>query len=79
MGLARTPVGKLGGALAGLTAPELGAHVIKASLERSGIDTNLVEEAFMGNVVSANIGQAPTRQAVMYAGLHLDVPSTTIN
>ena len=79
VGLARTPVGKLGGALSSLTAPQLGAHVISSALERSGMDTGLVEEAFMGNVVSANIGQAPTRQAVIGSGLHLDVPSTTIN
>eukprot|EP00606_Chrysophyceae_sp_TOSAG23-5_P001219 GSChrysophyteH2.ASY1.ANO1.1687.1 assembled CDS len=65
VGLARTPVGKLGGALSSLTAPQLGAHVISSALERSGMDTGLVEEAFMGNVVSANIGQAPTRQAVI--------------
>lgn len=79
VGLARTPVGKLGGSLSSFTAPQLGAHVIKSALDRSGMDTALVEEAFMGNVVSANIGQAPTRQAVIYSGLHLDVPSTTIN
>lgn len=79
VGLARTPVGKLGGALSSLKAPALGSHVIKTALERAGLDGKHVEEAFMGNVVSANIGQAPTRQAVIGAGLHLDVPSTTIN
>lgn len=79
VGLARTPVGKMGGALSSLTAPQLGAHVIKAALERSGVDGKHIEEAYIGNVVSAGIGQAPTRQAVIYAGLHLDVPSTTVN
>jgi len=78
-GFARTPIGKMGGALASLTAPRLGAHVIKAAIGRAGIDPKLIEEAFMGNVVSAGIGQAPTRQAVIYAGLPLDVPSTGIN
>jgi hypothetical protein len=76
---ARTPIGKLGGALAPLTAPKLGAHVIKAAISRSGIDQNLIEEAFMGNVVSAGIGQAPSRQAVIYAGLGMDVSATDIN
>lgn len=79
VGMARTPIAKLGGSLASLTAPRLGAHCITQAINRSGIDKNLIEEAFMGNVCSANIGQAPTRQAVIYSGLHLDVPSTTVN
>ncbi|CAE7565307.1 unnamed protein product [Symbiodinium microadriaticum] len=78
-GFARTPIGKLGGALASINAPTLGAHVITAAVERSGIQKTDIEEAFMGNVVSAGIGQAPTRQAVINAGLPLDCPSTTIN
>lgn len=78
-GFARTPIGKMGGALSSQSAPRLGAHVIKSAIARAGIDANLVEEAFMGNVVSAGIGQAPTRQAVIYAGLPLDVPCTGIN
>jgi len=78
-GFARTPIGKLGGSLSSLTAPQLGAHAIKEAVKRSGIDPKHIEEAFMGNVVSAGIGQAPTRQAVIYAGLHLDIPSTTVN
>jgi acetyl-CoA C-acetyltransferase len=79
VGLARTPVAKLGGALSGMTAPQLGAHAISHAIERAGVDKKIIQEAFMGNVVSANVGQAPTRQAVMYAGLDLDTPSTTIN
>lgn len=78
-GFARTPLGKLGGALSGVTAPRLGAHAISTALERSGIDKATVEEAYMGHVVPAGVGQAPTRQAVIYSGLHLDVPSTSIN
>lgn len=62
-----------------VTAPRLGAHAISSALDRSGIDKNTVEEAFMGHVVSSGVGQAPTRQAVIYAGLHLDVPCTSIN
>ena len=76
---ARTPIGKLGGALASVNAPTLGAHAISAAVERSGLEKADIEEAFMGNVVSSGIGQAPTRQAVIYAGLPLDVPSTSIN
>lgn len=79
VGIARTPVGKMGGGLSSFTAPRLGALAIQAAIERSGVDKSTIQEAFMGNVVSAGIGQAPTRQAVIYAGLHLDVPSTTIN
>ena len=79
VGLARTPVCKLGGALSGMSAPQLGAAAITSAIERAGMDKNVIQEAFMGNVVSANVGQAPTRQAVIYAGLDLDTPSTTIN
>lgn len=79
VGLARTPVGKFGGTLAKLTAPQLGSHVIKASIARSGLPSTMIQEALMGNVCSAGIGQAPARQAVLGAGLHLDVPSTTVN
>jgi acetyl-CoA C-acetyltransferase len=67
--------------LASLTAPRLGAHAIRAAISRAGLDNNkqVIEEAFLGNVVSAGVGQAPTRQAVIYADLPLDVPSTTVN
>ena len=76
---ARTPIGKLGGMLSTITAPRLGAHTIIAAMHRSRLPKHLIEEAFFGNVVSAGVGQAPTRQAVIYAGLPLDVPSTTVN
>jgi acetyl-CoA C-acetyltransferase len=76
---ARTPIGKIGGALASLTAPQLGAHVISSVLERSGVDKKYVEEVYMGNVVSAAIGQAPARQAAIYGGLPLSSDCTTIN
>jgi acetyl-CoA C-acetyltransferase len=79
VGIARTPIGKMGGGLASKTAPQLGAVAIQEALKRSGVDKKHIQEAFMGNVVSAGIGQAPTRQAVIYAGLDLDTPSTTIN
>jgi acetyl-CoA C-acetyltransferase len=79
VGFARTPIGKLGGALAQIPAPSLGAHAINAAIDRAGIKKSDIEEAFLGNVVSAGIGQAPTRQAVIYAGLPVDCPSTTVN
>src|SRR3989337_161736 len=78
-GRARTPIGSLNGSLASFTAPQLGALVIKAALERSGIDPNQVNELFMGNVISAGIGQAPAQQASIYAGLPTSVPCTTVN
>lgn len=79
VGFARTPIGKFNGGLASKTAPQLGAVAITEAIKRSGLNKDLIEEAFIGNVVSAGVGQAPTRQAVIYAGLKLDTPSTTIN
>ena len=79
VGMARSPMTKLGGSLSSLSAPRLGSQMITAALSRSGLDKKYIEEAYMGNVVSAGVGQAPTRQAVIYAGLALDVPCTTIN
>jgi acetyl-CoA C-acetyltransferase len=78
-GAARTPIGSLNGALATLTAPQLGAIAIKASLERAGISPENVTEVFMGNVVSAGIGQAPAQQASIFAGLPTNIPCTTVN
>lgn len=79
VGMARTPIGSLGGSLAALTAPRLGAAAIKAALERAGISADQVDEVFMGNVVSAGVGQAPAQQASIYAGIPTSVPCTTIN
>lgn len=76
---ARTPIGSFGGSLASLTAPQLGAAAIKGILKKSGINTKEVQEVIMGNVLTANIGQAPARQASIYAGLGYDVPCTTVN
>lgn len=77
--LARTPIGSFGGSLAGFTAIELGSKAMKGAMDRSGIDPALVEEVFMGNVVSANLGQAPARQAAVGSGMGYNVPCTTIN
>lgn len=76
---ARTPIGSLNGVLAPLTAPQLGAIAIKAALHRSGLQPDQINELFMGNVVSAGIGQAPAQQASILAGLPVTLPCTTVN
>ena len=75
----RTPIGSFGGALSSLSATQLGSIVIKAAVEKAGIKPESVEEVIMGNVVSANLGQAPARQAALGAGLPAQVRCTTIN
>jgi acetyl-CoA C-acetyltransferase len=74
----RTPIGAFQGALSPLTAPQLGAAAIKAALERSRVAPDQVGEVFMGNVLSAAIGQAPARQAMIFAGIPDKVPATTV-
>ncbi|MDF3837958.1 acetyl-CoA C-acetyltransferase [Cupriavidus basilensis] len=76
---ARTAVGKFGGSLAKIAAPELGAIVIKAALERAGIKPEQVSEVIMGQVLTAGSGQNPARQAALKAGLPVMVPAMTIN
>jgi acetyl-CoA C-acetyltransferase len=76
---ARTPGGRLGGALSGTPAPKLGAHVIRAVVERSGIEPAQVEEVFMGQVIPAGAGQAPARQAAIHGGLPPTVGAVTVN
>lgn len=75
----RTPIGSFGGALSGLSATKLGAEAIKGALDKAGLDAKEVDEVFMGNVLSANLGQAPARQAALFAGLPDSVPCTTVN
>jgi acetyl-CoA C-acetyltransferase len=77
--VARTPIGSFMGSLATISAPKLGAIAIKGALEKINLAPNLVEEVFMGNVVSAGLGQAPARQAAIYAGIPDTVPCTTVN
>ena len=76
---ARTPIGSFMGALSTVSAPHLGAAAIKGALEKINLDPNLVDEVIMGNVVQAGVGQAPARQAALYAGLPNTVIATTIN
>ena len=75
----RTPIGSFMGGLSTVTAPKLGAAAIKGALDKIKLDPNLVDEVFMGNVVQAGTGQAPARQAAIYAGLNESVACTTIN
>ncbi len=75
----RTPIGSFMGGLSTVTAPKLGAIAIKGALEKIQLDPNLVDEVFMGNVVQAGVGQAPARQAALYAGLSNNVACTTVN
>ena len=75
----RTPIGSFLGSLSSVSATNLGAVAIKGAIKSSGIEANQVQEVFMGNVMSANLGQAPARQAAMFAGIPNDVPCTTVN
>jgi acetyl-CoA C-acetyltransferase len=75
----RTPMGSFGGALSSVPATKLGATAIKGALEKSGVDAKHVTEVFMGNVLQAGLGQAPARQAAMFAGIGESVPCTTVN
>ncbi|MHB8600726.1 MAG: acetyl-CoA C-acetyltransferase [Ktedonobacteraceae bacterium] len=79
VGAARTPTGKFLGGLSSFTAPQLGAIAIKEAVRRSGIAPEAIEEVIMGNVVTAGIGQAPARQAAIFAGLPDDLPAFTVN
>lgn len=75
----RTPIGSFGGKLSSIPATKLGATAIKAAISKAGIKPELVDEVFMGNVLQANLGQAPARQAAIFAGLSEETPCTTIN
>ena len=75
----RTPIGSFLGSLSSIPAPKLGATAIKGALEKINLDPKLVQEVYMGNVLQAGEGQAPARQAALFAGLSNETPSTTIN
>jgi acetyl-CoA C-acetyltransferase len=74
----RTPIGSFGGSLASLSATQLGSVAIKSAVEKSGLKPEQIQEVYMGNVMSANVGQAPATQAAIFAGLPY-MPSTTVN
>ena len=75
----RTPMGSFGGSLSGFSATQLGGFAIKGALDKVNLDPRLINEVFFGNVLQANLGQAPARQCSIYAGIKNDVPATTIN
>jgi acetyl-CoA acetyltransferase family protein len=75
----RTPIGSFMGGLSTVAAPRLGAAAIKGALDKINLDVNLVDEVYMGNVVQAGVGQAPARQAAIFAGLPNSVACTTVN
>jgi len=77
--VARTPIGSFMGSLSSIPAPKLGAIAIKGALDKINLKPEMVEEVFMGNVVSAGLGQAPARQAAIFAGIPYTVPCTTVN
>ena len=75
----RTPMGSFNGSLSGISAPKLGAVAIKGGLEKAGVKADQVNEVYFGNVLQAGVGQAPSRQAAIFAGIPNDVPCTTVN
>ncbi len=75
----RTPIGSFLGKLSSVSATQLGAAAIKGALNKINLDPNIVDEVIMGNVLQANVGQAPARQAAIFAGLNNNTPSTTVN
>ncbi|HET6993976.1 MAG TPA: beta-ketoacyl synthase N-terminal-like domain-containing protein, partial [Chitinophagaceae bacterium] len=79
VGFARTPIGSLSGSLSSVPAPQLGATAIKEAISRAGVRAEDIQEVFIGNVVSAGIGQAPAQQASIFAGIPTNVPCTTVN
>lgn len=75
----RTPIGAMNGALSSLSATQLGSIAIKGAIEKAGINPDQIQEVYMGNVISAGLGQAPATQAMIGAGIPNTVPSTTVN
>lgn len=77
--MARTPIGSLGGVLSGVNVIELGKTAVKAAMERAGINGDQIDEVYLGNVLQANVGQAPAQQVSIAAGINTKTPCTTIN
>lgn len=75
----RTPMGSFGGSLSTVSATQLGATAIKGALQKINLNPNEIEEVYMGNVLQANLGQAPAKQAAIYAGISENTPCTTVN
>jgi len=77
--IARTPIGRFGGAFSSLTAMDLGARAIEAAVDRSGLPAEHIDEVLFGHVLQAGQGQITSRQAARAAGIPMSVPATTIN
>ena len=75
----RTPIGSFGGVLSSVSATKLGSIAIKGAIEKINLDKKIIDEVFMGNVISSGLGQAPAKQAAIYAGISDKTPCTTIN
>src|SRR5688572_16099761 len=75
----RTPIGSFGGSLASVSAITLGGTAVKAALQKAGVDPKQVQEVFIGNVISAGLGQAPATQVAAAAGLGFEIPCTLVN
>ena len=75
----RTPIGSFGGKLSKISATKLGSYAIKGAIDKISLDNKLIDEVYMGNVMQANLGQAPARQAAIFAGLPHNIPCTTVN
>ena len=75
----RTPMGSFGGSLSSFSATQLGGFAIKGAIDKINLDPSLINEVFFGNVLQANLGQAPARQCSIYGGIKNDVPATTVN
>lgn len=75
----RTPIGSFQGSLASLSEPQLVAHVIEGIVSMSGVDSSVIDEIYMGNVISAGVGQSPARQATILSGLSNAIPATTVS
>ena len=75
----RTPIGSFGGSLSTVSAPKLGSIAIKGAMDKINIDPNIIDEVYMGNVISSGLGQAPAKQAAIFAGINQNTPCTTIN
>jgi acetyl-CoA C-acetyltransferase len=78
LGGARTPIGSFLGTLSSVPAPKLGAVAIEGAIKKSNVDGAKIDEVFMGNVLTAGVGQAPARQAMLSAGLPNTIPATTV-
>ena len=76
---ARTPIGSFGGKLSSISATKLGSIAIQGAIEKINLDPKLIEEVYMGNVIASGLGQAPAKQAAIFAGISNETPCTTIN